>query len=1064
MSELDKINNWHEEAMDLAEMAFFAKRRNDVYNYWKFINRALNYEKAAARAFSTHFDSVNSTDNSRSILFQGAVHFALNLDYFDEAKHLLGEALEGYSPDNIKNELLTLDSILIDRKRTTSRILAHVDYILGGQAEVNKETIEKSIKIAIGLEKDLKNVEEDYITDRLNYEAIRISLENKNLVKNPDYQIFEPDQVDKTWIEDKKEKLDWSFWKAYKVYLSKKNIASPTINNLDTLTDDILARIGDPIKPGIWDKRGMVVGDVQSGKTSNYIGLINKAADLGFRIVIVLTGLYENLRQQTQRRIDEGFSGIVSDLNDKNAGRPIGVELYRNPDNLPVHPITRAGEAGDLKKSNLPNLPINTNDYYAIVVKKNPSVLKALLNWLHARGTADGDFKVIKSIPLLVIDDEADYASINVDKDFVSRINSYIRATLALFEQSAFVGYTATPFANVFISDHNVTEGKEISIDGKRFRLGDILFPRDFIINLPPPSNYIGYSKVFDTIVDDETDYTIGDLPMTVIVEDHLEEIPKGHRKDHNLPTTLPASMNRAICCFILACAVRCARGQHREHNSMLIHVSWYVRWIDRIALLVNNHLDKIKIGIKERNSVLINELEEIWISEFRDNSDKILKQIGYDDPRIIKHDWDEILVSLDYAVDKIETRAVHGTKRDLEYENNTPLNYSEYNNGLSVIAVGGNKLSRGLTLEGLSISYFLRASRFYDTLLQMGRWFGYRPGYADLCRLFTTDELIIWYQHIANSTEELKEQFDIMDLAERTPKNFGLKVRSAPGMLMISSAAKIRGATDLTLSFSGELLESYMLSKNDDSINANLLALNEFVGRLGEVSGIVRQNQAYIWENVQYNNAINNFISDYQTNQPSIHPNNIQGYIARQLKHGRLKNWTVVLINNSKADQFYDVRTPNGLIRVGCTFRKEKEEKDAFGNITSNPLIYYIRKSHIISPPHEYLDMDSNDVRYENALRATQNASSAKFKPMTPRGKYIRKYRGVENALLLIYILDTKGFGGKAGAPAVGYALSLPSINNDEKYPYKVNQQFIKELFDIPSDAQENPEDEDEG
>lgn len=639
MSELEKINNWHEEAMDLAEMAFFAKRNNDIYNYWKFINRALNYEKAAARAFTDQIKYSDSVDPTRLILFQGAVHFALNLDYFDEAKQLLGEALEGHGPNEIKNELLTLDSILIERKRTTSKVFAHIDYILGSKEEVNKEVIERAINSAITLEGNVNELDESFIRNKLNYEAIRISLENKNLVINPDYQIFEPGQVDRKWIEDEKEKLNWSFWKAYKVYLSKKNIAGPTINKLDSLTDDILARIGDPRKSGIWDKRGMVVGDVQSGKTSNYLGLINKAADLGFRIIIILTGLYENLRQQTQKRIDEGFSGIVSDLNDKNAGRPIGVELYRNPDNLPVHPITRAGEAGDIKKSNLPNFPINTNDYYAIVVKKNPSVLRALLNWLYARGMMEENYKIIKNTPLLVIDDEADYASINVDKDFVSRINSYIRAILALFEQSAFIGYTATPFANVFISDHNETEGKEIQIQGKRFRLGDILFPRDFIINLPPPSNYIGYSKVFDTVVKDEEDYQSGDLPMTIIIDDYLEEIPKGHGKDDNLPSSLPVSMKRAICCFVVACAVRAARGQIKEHNSMLIHVSWYVRWIDRIAWLVNDYLEKVKIHINEKNPEFLSKLQEIWEFEFKSNTDKIINQIGYEDSRIISHD-----------------------------------------------------------------------------------------------------------------------------------------------------------------------------------------------------------------------------------------------------------------------------------------------------------------------------------------------------------------------------------------------------------------------------------------
>ncbi len=1060
MSDFDKINNWHEEAMDLAEMAFFARRENDIYSYWKYINRALNYEKAAARALVNI--PQDEDDPTNAIIYQSAIHFALNLDYFSEAKRLANESLDLNAPESFRRELTLLKEQIKSRKDVNRRVTAMIDSLLDNEEETSKNDIVRAIDGAVLAQATYSRQSSELVNNQVNKLALRIGLESKNLVDNPDYQIFESESFDKSWIEEKKEELSWDFWKAYKVLLNKKKYASTTIQKLDSLTNDILSRIGDPNKPGEWDKRGMVVGDVQSGKTGNYIGLINKAADLGFRIVIVLTGLYENLRQQTQARIDEGFTGVVSDLNNMNSQNPIGVGNYRKGKNIAVHPITRAGEGGDLKKSTLPNLPINTNDYYAIVVKKNPSVLRALLIWLHARAKQDGDYRLIKDVPLMVIDDEADYASINVDKDFVSRINSYIRAILALFQQSSFIGYTATPFANVFISDHNSTEDKDIMVDGKQFKLGEILFPKDFIINLPPPSSYIGYSKVFDNSINNESDYLSGELPMTVIVNDYHNDIPPGHRKYSDLPEGLPKSLERAIIAFVLACATRSARGQIGNHNSMLVHVSWYVKWIDRVAVLVNRYLDYLKEGIKLRDSELMIKLESVWRSEFSEKSEKITLNLGYDDPRIIEHDWIEIENNLDSAIRKIEVRAVHGTKKDLEFENNTPLNYSEYPQGLSVIAVGGNKLSRGLTLEGLSISYFLRASRFYDTLLQMGRWFGYRPGYADVCRLFTTGELITWYQHIANSTEELKEQFEVMELSERTPSNFGLKVRSAPGMLNISSAAKIRGATDLTLSYSGELIETYVISKKISSLQNNLNALTNLCDKLGETSGITRQNQPYIWEGVGHS-IIDHFISSYDTKQPSMFSNNIRGYIGKQLRHGRLSNWTVVLINNSKADEFYDILIATGAIRIGCTFRKEVERKDPFGDIIIDEENYFIRKSHIISPPHEHLDMPESDPRFKLALRDTINNSKAKNTPTVPAGKFVRKNRGVENALILIYVLDTKGFNGKPGIPAVGYALSLPHIENDDKYPYKVNNQFINELFEIPNDAEEDPESEDE-
>ncbi|MGC4100188.1 Z1 domain-containing protein [Ferruginibacter sp.] len=1052
---INKVTIWHDEAMDLAEMAFFAKRRGEYFNFWKFIQRALNYEKAAARILIKNHE----LEPSKSLLYQSAIHFALNLDHFDEAKVLLREASEGNPPIEIKNELEEIASEIRKRERIKSIAMVNAQNFLDHD-ELADIDIKKAINASIaGVE---AFYDKETINQLLNRIAFEITLQGKNSVTNKDYQIFEMVAIDKSWIEEKRDKLPWHFWRAYKIYLDKKNFASTTVKQLDTLTDDILGRIGDPSKNGSWDKRGMIVGDVQSGKTSNYIGLINKAADLGFRIIIILTGLYENLRQQTQERIDEGFIGAISDLNNEDVGSPIGVEHYRTPKKLPVHPITRAGEAGDLRKSNLPNLPINTNDYYAIVIKKNPAVLKTLLNWLHARGENDGDYKIIKNRPLLVIDDEADYASLNVDNDFVSKINGSIRATLALFEQSAFIGYTATPFANVFISDYNETKGSEIIIDKKKFRLGEDLFPRDFIINIPPPSNYIGYSKVFDTKLKITEDYVNGDMPMINIINDYEAYIPKGHKKNDKLPTSIPPSLKEAIKCFFIVCAIRFARGQQKEHNSMLIHASWYVQWLDRIALLVNDFSTELKKQIKEENNEILLDLKTTWEKQFKPRTTAIVNQIGYEDSQIIEHDWVEIQFYLTQASEKIEIRAVHGAKKGLEYKNNAPLNYKDYKNGLFVIAVGGNKLSRGLTLEGLSISYFLRATRFYDTLLQMGRWFGYRPGYVDVCRLFTTEELVTWYQYIANATDELKEQFDIMDLADRTPQNFGLKVRSAPGMLMISSAAKIKGATDLSLSFSGDLQETYILSKSIDLLNNNLRALHNFIEILGPSSGLIRQRQSFIWQNVKYN-LLDNFITDYKTSQRNIHPDFLRGYIGQQLKNGNLNNWTVVLIHNSISKDSYPLKTSHTNFDIGYTFRKEVEEKDALGNLISDPNKYLIRNSHIISPPHEYLDMDEVDQRFLDAKEATIKESKSHNTPSFPAGKYIRKYRGSKNALLLIYVLDPLGFGGHPGIPAIGFAISFPEILHDEKIPYKVNKQFLEGLFDIPEDAIENPEEEEE-
>ncbi len=1043
-----KTNVWHEEAMDFAEMAFFAARRNEQYNYWKFIQRALNYEKAAARLLKD-----SDVVLSRSVLYQGAVHFALNLDDFSEAQKLLMEAFQGNLVAEVRADLEKEQARLKDRERIRKRVSAVAQGYLEDEEEIQSDKVTKALNAAISSAETFFGKET--LTVLLNRLALQAVLESKNMISNPDYQIFEQQQPDRAWINERKEQITWNFWKAYKKYLDHKGIAATTITKLDLLTNDILNRIGNPATPGIWDKRGMVVGDVQSGKTSNYIGLINKAADAGFRIIIILTGLYENLRQQTQYRVDEGFSGFSSIPGSSNV---MGVGNHRN--SIPVHPITHVGDGGDLKTATLRNLPLNTNDYYAIVIKKNPNILKSLLTWLYARGTDDGDYKIIKNIPLLIIDDEADYASINVAKEFVSKINGYIRSVLGLFEQSAFVGYTATPFANIFISDHNQTEDKDIFIEDKRFRLGKDLFPKDFIINIPPPSNYIGYSKVFNTAPDNDQDEDM--LPMMNIIDDFEPYIPQKHLKNDPLPEALPPSLKYAIHCFIIVCAIRRARGQEKEHNSMLIHVSWYIDWINHTANLVNEYLQSLKNQLRyNTNGSFTETLQQIWEQEFRGRTEKIINKLGYEDPRLMEHNWEEIAPFLNEAAEKIEVRAVHGPKKGMPYENVQPLNYNDYPEGLSVIAVGGNKLSRGLTLEGLSISYFLRATKFYDTLLQMGRWFGYRPGYADVCRVFTTQELVTWYQYIGNATEELKEQFDIMKLAERNPTNFGLKVRSAPGMLMISAAAKIKGASDLSLSYSGELLETYVLSKSSDVLKQNINTLTGFIHALGPLSGKTRQGQSYIWEQVPYS-VIDGFLEKYITKQQNIRPDFVRAYISRQLRHQYLTRWTVVVINNS-TDKFpYTLQTANQPVLIGKTERKEVG-KEKNGIFHTDPENYIIRKSHIISPPHEYLDMEETDERYVKAKDETIQKSKSGLAPKNPVGKYIRKHRGADNALLLVYLLDPAGFGGDSDLPAVGYAISLPEIEHDDKLPYMVNNVYLKGLFNYPEDAEEDPENENE-
>jgi hypothetical protein len=560
------------------------------------------------------------------------------------------------------------------------------------------------------------------------------------------------------WLPAKRASIEWRFWNRYEEFLKKaKNLPENVVAKLGTLTDEILAKLEDPDRPPRWDCRGMVVGSVQSGKTANYCGLICKAIDSGYRLIVVLAGLHNNLRSQTQYRLDEGVLGRDSQKDRKldQATSLIGVgKLFGKL--LPVHTLTSSLDDGDFRAPKADTGVTIGGDPVILVIKKNGSVLSNLLRWvIHVRGEdgPGGKGKIIRNVPLLVIDDEADNASINTKArkgkkvDDVTAINGRIRELLDAFEKSAYVGYTATPFANIFINP-----------DAETPKHGEDLFPRSFILNVSPPSNYVSPSRVFG--LDGDPDSGIEpkpELPLIRMVDDNDDVFPPKHKKDLKIDR-LPDSLLHALHCFVLVCAARRARGQTEIHNSMLVHVTRFVDVQHQVVQLVQQQVDAIRrrlaIGEGERRQTLLSKLHAIWVNDFLTTSENIERRS--EDEILPAVTWEQLVDELPEAVGRMEVKEINGHATDA-------LDYVANRRGFNVVAVGGDKLSRGLTLEGLSISYFLRTTRMYDTLMQMGRWFGYRTGYLDLCRLFTTRTLKEWYCHIALAEEELRRDFDYM-------------------------------------------------------------------------------------------------------------------------------------------------------------------------------------------------------------------------------------------------------------------------------------------------------------
>ena len=450
-------------------------------------------------------------------------------------------------------------------------------------------------------------------------EALIRELEsNLNVVVGSSSTLTDDDTDHIPWLADRRASIEWDFTKRYQRFLKeRKGWALPTLQRSNGLTDRILDLIEDPRRPGSWDRRGMVVGEVQSGKTSNYIELICKAADAGYKFIVVLTGTTNSLRAQTQLRFDEGFLGWDTRLNLAldTTNKRVGVGTLVGERLLRAIPSTNAEETGDfnLRVANQFNVRLG-GDPVIMVIKKNGSVLRNLTRWARSLSTLNPD-EVIPDTPVLVIDDEADFASVNTrpsspeDDEDPTVINGRIRELLNAFQQSVYIGYTATPFANIFIyPDHD--EGSH----------GRDLFPRDFLISLPVPSNHVGPTKVFGLL--DETDDVgqVPAIPLVRVVNDHHDLIPNVHRRDWTV-NELPDSLTTAIKAFILACAAKAARGQIGQHNSMLIHVTRFVDVQRQVAELVGSELNdlqnRIRYGDGNSPDHIIDQLRDMWQEDF---------------------------------------------------------------------------------------------------------------------------------------------------------------------------------------------------------------------------------------------------------------------------------------------------------------------------------------------------------------------------------------------------------------------------------------------------------------
>lgn len=909
----------------------------------------------------------------------------------------------------------------------SARNIAHVLLSKYSKEELNSEVLE--------LETD--NVFKMNGFDKVDRDDLIVQLEaDLNIYSGKATELVEKDV--KPWLSDIKSSVNWELWDRYKLYLRAKDGSFP-VDSVDDLTDKILDKCVNPKTKGSWDRRGMVVGNVQSGKTANYTGLINKATDAGYKLIIVIAGIHNTLRSQTQLRVDEGYIGRKSSdfiMRQKNV--KVGVGNY-NVD-TEIYSYTSSDNKGDFNRSiaSKINVPIGGKSPTVLVIKKNKSILENLILWLNQFAVDVNGERKLMDVPLLVIDDEADNASVNSGTEYdVRTINRLIRTLLNLFNQNTFIGYTATPYANLYIPS-SWSEDLETYVKDVKMKVGEDLFPRDFIVNIPPPSNYIGAAQVFG-FENENTGESSEGLDIIRYAEDQEPWFPKKINKDNadELPDDVPTTLKESIKAFILTNAIRRLRGQGNKHSSMLVHVALRVMWIDRISWLANEILRGYTNQIKSGQGNLLDELEEMFYDDFLPTTKEVKANIAYNDPKIKIHTWDEVKAELIGAVTKIEVRSVHGLKKTsaLEYHKIEEIDYDAHKDvGLSVIAVGGNKLARGITLEGLSVSYYLRTTRMYDSLMQMGRWFGYRPGYVDLCRLYTTSQLVNWYRHVTMATEEMRNDFDEMAANNKRPADYQLKVRTHPGMLMVTSLTKMREHEKIQVGFSGKLIQTYAFKKKD--IGSNYTDFKYLMSRLSNPTQKTNKSgatNALLWKDVD-SGIITDFISTYRNEYTRF--DIIKSYIEKQNEAGLLNKWSVAISLNTKPSNSGKIEWINGSTTAGYSSRSLNGDK-------TRELIVGGGKNAILFKEHKIVDLDyAVEPKNEKEI------------------KELRRQFG--NPLLVIVPIDPTGFTDVDNdIPIIGFGLIFPIIDSEKKFEYAarpLNPEFEEE----PQQSDDKAEDED--
>jgi hypothetical protein len=1021
--------------------------------------------------------------------------------------------------------------------------------------------IEKSIKTVIKAynypEVDSVTLVEYFEVAKKQYLSVNpIDIEPSNSLTKKDFE---------TWLtaERKEEMKDsWNYSERYFTMLKNSGRSDKVIEETRDTSLEILEKIGDPKSKDAFYVKGLVVGSVQSGKTGNFNAVINRAIDSGYQLIIVLSGLMEDLRTQTQLRIENDIIGEVKDI---ETGRTItkGVGKIRRFGNLgdqsvnPVISITSA--KSDFKKSLL-EADFSLSHTNILVCKNNVSILRNLIVWLHDYLEENKDQH---NIPLLILDDEADNASLNNEgkkgREYASKTNGHIRALLALFKRKTYLGYTATPFANVLADRNEAPENNWIvkyKLQGqaveKELPRVDNLFPDDFIVLLNPPSNYIGAKQIFETITPIENKAECK-IPLIEVVDDNIANFPNridrrtlvgverinskeewaekfgefGNYIDYpnfkdykektrstnsadDFPKSLPNSIKESVLCFILSIAIRESRkpsmmnsSMYQPHHSMLIHVSRYTKWQNKLLGLIDTYVKEIQSSLElddpNNPNLIFTEFERVWYRYYLNIIEHISDYLpnGYEDEFLTPTSFEVIKkVYLTGAVKDLEVKAINSVTKDkLLY----PTNSSK-----KVIAIGGNRLSRGFTLEGLTINYFVRSTDYSDALLQMGRWFGYRPGYLDCCKLFITQDSIDKYDLVTRTIEELETEFRKMEEKDKTPENFVIRVKKHPGTLKITRPTILKDTIEVNWSYQDSLEQTTKFSLKKEKIERvwadfkeGVVKPNNFKPKLNKDGN----HTGFLTCETDINGIINILSLENNFNADA---DSIIRFIKLCQNKGKLKNWTIAIKTSGgansdkgkgilkKEESFlqYDI---DMTIRRGPSievsnekYRKKFINDKIFGasgksaNLISgaSDLSILLSDEQKISAVKEFRE---NRKAYYSDKNLTPDQVIEKAEKTTIPERVFREKMNDQEALLVVYALDPYYvFRQEKGEvdpefkkmveddnidldiPLIGYAIGFPIIEPDPGGVYLKGDYGIEDE-ELGDEDSELPEDKNE-